>query len=321
MEMEDIFKHMNSLKKGLTVIVPAYNSSATLKELNSRIINTCKKNIKEFEIIYVNDGSEDDTWETICSFINLEKRTKSINLSKNFGQHNALLCGIREANYDTIITIDDDLQNAPEEITKLLHELNEGFDVVYGYPKREKHGFLRNLASTITKMSLKTAMGIDNAKHVSSFRAFKTNLRDAFVQYKGSFVSIDVLLSWGSNSFSAIPVNRYKRKTGKSNYTFRNLVQHALNMITGFTIVPLQIASVMGFVLSIFGLGILIFVIGRFFLQGSPVPGFPFLASIIAIFSGAQLLAIGIIGEYLARQHFRMLDKPQYFTKDKSQNN
>lgn len=321
LEVESVSKRMNSLKKGLTVIVPTYNSSPTLNELNSRIINACNKNINAFEIIYVNDGSEDDTWEAICSFINLDQRTKSINLSKNFGQHNALLCGIREANYDTIITIDDDLQNAPEEISKLLDELNKGFDVVYGFPKREKNGFLRNLASTFTKISLKTAMGIENAKHVSSFRAFKTNLRDAFVQYKGSFVSIDVLLSWGSNSFSAIPIDRDKRKTGKSNYTFRKLVQHALNMITGFTIIPLQIASVMGVVLSIFGLGILIFVIGRFFLQGSPVPGFPFLASIISIFSGAQLLAIGIIGEYLARQHFRMLDKPQYFIKDKSQNN
>lgn len=115
-------------------------------------------------------------------------------------------------------------------------------------------------------------------------------------------------------------VNHEERKTGKSNYTFRKLVRHAINMITGFSILPLQMASVMGFILSIFGLVILIFVIGRFFLQGSPVPGFPFLASIIAIFSGAQLLAIGIIGEYLARQHFRMLDKPQYFVKEKSQN-
>ncbi len=317
MEMGNILKHMNQLKKGFSIIIPVYNSSNSIKELNVRIINVFDKGNDEFEVIYVNDGSLDDAWQTICSIINPDKRIKGINLSKNFGQHNALLCGIREANYGTIITIDDDLQNPPEEIPKLLHKLNEGFDVVYGFPKEEKHGFFRNLASTFTKMSLKTAMGIENAKHVSSFRAFKTNLRDAFAQYKGSFVSIDVLLSWGSNSFSAIPVNRDKRKIGKSNYTFRKLVQHALNMITGFTTLPLQIASVMGFALSIFGLGILIFVIGRFFLQGSPVPGFPFLASIIAIFSGAQLLALGIIGEYLARMHFRVMNKPQYLVKNK----
>ena len=305
------------MTKGITLIIPVHNSAKMLRQLHARIISVLSENEIEFEIIYVNDGSTDNSWEIINDLYNQYKKVIAINLSKNYGQHNALLCGIREANYDSIVTLDDDLQNPPEEIPNLLQKLNEGFDVVYGFPKKEKHGFFRNIASTITKMALNTAMGIENAKHVSSFRAFKTNLRDAFAQYKGSFVSIDVLLSWGSNSFSAIPVNRDKRKTGKSNYTFRKLVQHALNMITGFTTLPLQIASVMGFALSIFGLGILIFVIGRFFLQGSPVPGFPFLASIIAIFSGAQLLALGIIGEYLARMHFRVMNKPQYLVKNK----
>lgn len=301
----------------ISVIVPVYNSERSIKELNKRIINVLNNEDLDYEIIYVNDASVDNSYKIIKSMSIDDENIKCIDLNKNYGQHNALLCGIREARYNTIVTLDDDLQNPPEEIPKLLKKLNEGFDVVYGYPKHEKHGFFRNISSILTKMALKTAMGIKNAKHVSSFRAFKTNLRDAFAQYKGSFVSIDVLLSWGSNSFSAIPVNRDKRKTGKSNYTFRKLVQHALNMITGFSIVPLQMASVMGFILSIFGLLILIFVIGRFFLQGSPVPGFPFLASIIAIFSGAQLLAIGIIGEYLARIHFRSMDKPQYHVTSK----
>jgi undecaprenyl-phosphate 4-deoxy-4-formamido-L-arabinose transferase len=147
---------------------------------------------------------------------------------------------------------------------------------------------------------------------VSAFRVFRTELRDSFSDYKGPFISIDVLLSWGTNSFSALPVNHEQRVEGKSNYTVRKLINHALNMITGFSVLPLQIASIIGLVLSIFGVFILIYVLGRFLLQGSPVPGFPFIASIIAIFSGAQLLAIGIIGEYLARIHFRTMNKPQY---------
>jgi undecaprenyl-phosphate 4-deoxy-4-formamido-L-arabinose transferase len=163
-----------------------------------------------------------------------------------------------------------------------------------------------------TKIALKTTMGISMARHVSAFRVFRTELRDSFSDYKGSFISIDVLLSWGTDSFSAIPVNHDQRAEGKSNYTVRKLINHALNMITGFSVLPLQIASIMGFVLALFGLLVLIYVVGRFLLQGSPVPGFSFIASIIAIFSGAQLLAIGIIGEYLARIHFRMMDKPQY---------
>ncbi len=309
------------MSKNISVIVPVFNSVDSLKELNERLLNVLNDLHVIYEIIYVDDGSQDDSHGKLKELSHSDKRITLITFSKNYGQHNALLCGIRSANYDTVITIDDDLQNPPEEIPKLLQKLSDGFDVVYGYPKKEKHSLFRNLASIFTKIALKTAMGIDNAKHVSSFRAFNTILRNSFDQYKGSFVSVDVLLSWGTNSFTAIPVDHDKRRIGKSNYTFRKLVQHALNMLTGFSILPLQIASIMGFLLSLFGLGVLIFVLIRFVLQGSPVPGFPFLASIITIFSGAQLLAIGIIGEYLARQHFRMLDKPQYFIKRKFTNN
>jgi undecaprenyl-phosphate 4-deoxy-4-formamido-L-arabinose transferase len=308
------------VKKNISIIIPVYNSEKNLNELNKRIISVLSDSGNLYEIIYINDGSIDNSEKVLYNLTQNNSKIKVISLSKNYGQHNALLCGIREAKFDTIITLDDDLQNPPEEIPQLIEKLDEGFDVVYGYPMEEQHSFLRNFASIFTKLALQTAMGIDNAKHVSSFRAFKTDLREAFHQYKGSFVSIDVLLSWGSNAFSAIPVDHNERRLGKSNYTFRKLVQHALNMITGFSVLPLQIASIMGIVLAIFGLFVLIYVVGRFLLQGSPMPGFPFIASIISIFSGAQLLAIGIIGEYLARMHFRMLDKPQYFVKEKSQN-
>jgi undecaprenyl-phosphate 4-deoxy-4-formamido-L-arabinose transferase len=269
----------------------------------------------DYEIIFINDASIDKSLDIIYSLSKNDQNIKCIDFNKNYGQHNALLCGIRQANYDLIVTLDDDLQNPPEEIPKLLEKLDQGHDVVYGYPKIEQHGFFRNVASMFTKMALKTTMGISIARHVSAFRVFRTELRDSFTDYKGSFISIDVLLSWGTNSFSAIPVNHEKRTEGQSNYTFRKLIKHALNMVTGFSVLPLQVASIIGFVLSIFGVFILIYVLGRFLLQGSPVPGFPFIASIIAIFSGAQLLAIGIIGEYLARIHFRTMNKPQYVIK------
>jgi len=297
------------------VVIPVYNSQESLSELIRRLKETLKAHCEVWEIILVNDGSTDESWSRIKRLSDNCDQLIGINLRRNFGQHNALLCGIRQAKYEFIITLDDDLQNPPEEIPKLLEKLDQGYDVVYGYPKIEKHGFFRNIASMFTKMALKTTMGISIARHVSAFRAFRTELRDSFSDYKGSFISIDVLLSWGTNSFSAIPVNHEQRAEGNSNYTVRKLINHALNMITGFSVLPLQIASIMGFVLAIFGLLVLIYVVGRFLLQGSPVPGFPFMASIIAIFSGAQLLAIGIIGEYLARIHFRTMNKPQYLIK------
>ena len=224
------------VSKNASIIVPVYNSADNLKKLNKRLVNISGNFFQEYEIIYIDDGSYDNSVEILKEIIKINQKVKLITLSKNYGQHNALLCGLRSANYEIVITLDDDLQNPPEEIPKLIEKLSDGFDVVYGYPKREKHGLFRNLSSIVTKLALKTAMGIDNAKYVSSFRAFKTNLRDSFEQYKGSVVSVDVLLSWGTSSFTAVPVNHDIRKIGRSNYTFKKLVQHALNMLTGFSI-------------------------------------------------------------------------------------
>ena len=235
-----------------------------------------------------------------------------INLMRNYGQHNALLSGIRAARYETIITMDDDLQHPPEEIGALLTKLAEGYDVVYGTPSQEQHGIWRDLASQVTKLALQSAMGSETARRASAFRAFRTQVRDAFTNYQSPVLSLDVLLTWGTTRFAAIPVRHESRRVGKSNYTLRMLITHALNMMTGFSTLPLQLASLMGFVLTIFGIGILAYVIGRYFISGDSVPGFPFLASIIAIFSGAQMFALGIIGEYIARMHFRTMERPTY---------
>ncbi len=273
---------------------------------------------ESYEVILVNDGSRDHSWETIRDFTQEYHWASGINLMRNYGQHNALLCGIRAAQYDLIVTMDDDLQHPPEEIPALMSKLEEGFDVVYGTPQREQHGLWRDLASQITKLALQSAMGADIARKVSAFRVFRAQLRDAFAAYQSPFVSIDVLLTWGTTRFSAIPVRHAPRRIGKSNYTFRKLVAHALNMVTGFSVLPLQFASIVGFAFTLFGLAVFIYVFGRYLIQGGSVPGFSFLASIIAIFSGAQLFALGIIGEYLARMHFRMMERPTYTVREKT---
>ncbi len=158
-------------------------------------------------------------------------------------------------------------------------------------------------------------MGAEIARQVSAFRAVRAEVANAFSHYEGPFVSIDVLLTWGTNRFAATPVRHEPRSQGTSGYTFRKLVTHALNMMTGFSTKPLQIASLIGFAFTLFGFGVLCYVLGRYFLQGTPVPGFPFLASIVALFSGAQLFALGIMGEYLARMHFRSMQKPPYVVR------
>jgi len=261
----------------------------------------------------------DSSWDVVCDLARRHPWIRPINLMRNFGQHNALLCGIRAAKYEIVVTMDDDLQNPPAEIPRLLQKLEQGFDVVYGVPEHEQHGILRDLASRMTKLVLQNAMGAEIARNISAFRVFRTQVREAFQQYRGPFVSIDVLLTWGTTRFVALTVRHDSRRAGISGYTLRKLIAHALNMMTGFSVLPLQFASVTGFSFTIFGLLTLAFVIGRYFIYGSPVPGFPFLASIIAVFSGAQLFALGIIGEYLARMHFRMMDRPAYTVRSAEQ--
>jgi undecaprenyl-phosphate 4-deoxy-4-formamido-L-arabinose transferase len=237
---------------------------------------------------------------------------RGINLLRNYGQHNALLCGIRAARYELTVTMDDDLQNPPEEIPKLLAKLNGGFDVVYGTPEQEAHGFLRNYASLMTKLALQNAMGAENARHVSAFRIFRTRLREAFAQYRGPYVSIDVLLTWGTRRFASVKVRCDPRTIGVSNYTVGKLVAHAMNMMTGFTTLPLQVASVIGFLCTVFGAVLLVYVLGTYYVRGGAVPGFAFIASVVTIFSGAQLFALGVFGEYLARIYLRTMDRPAY---------
>ena len=300
------------LVEGYSVVVPLYNSGAGIEELVERLGAVLGPMGRPYEIILVDDGSQDGSAGRARKIAESSPSVQTIELLRNYGQHNAILCGVRAARYAYTITLDDDLQNPPEEIPKLLAALENGFDVVYGCPIAQKHGLWRNLASRLTKFALATIMGAKIAKKVSAFRVFRTPIREAFAEYRGPFVSIDVLLTWGTTRFGAVDVEHEERAEGRSNYTFAKLVSHALNMMTGFSTTPLKVASYMGFVFTLFGLAVLAMVVGRFLIEGTEVPGFPFLASIIAIFSGVQLFALGVMGEYLARMHYRMMDRPSY---------
>jgi glycosyltransferase involved in cell wall biosynthesis len=296
----------------ISVVIPVYRSAAVLPALHLRLTAALSSLADRYEIIFVEDCGGDDSWKVIESLSRQSSNVRGIKLARNFGQHNALLCGIREARGDFIVTMDDDLQNPPEEIPNLLAKLNEGYDVVYGSPVKERHGLMRDLASKITKMVLQGAMGANTARKISAFRVFRTPVRNAFAAYGSPFVNIDVLLTWGTTRFTALNVRHEKRAVGDSGYTVRKLIIHAINMMTGFSTMPLQIASVMGFIFSLFGFFVLAYVLVGYFINGVSVPGFTFIASVIAIFSGAQLFALGIMGEYLARMHFRTMERPPF---------
>ncbi|MFT5497124.1 MAG: glycosyltransferase involved in cell wall biosynthesis [Kiritimatiellia bacterium] len=300
------------LTPGISIVVPVYRSSESLPPLIEELGKVLPTLTEQFECILVNDGSPDNSRAVMHELSEKHAWIKPINMLRNFGQHNALLCGIRHARYDVLVTMDDDLQHPPAEIAKLLARLNEGYDVVYGPPEREKHSLFRNLASFITKLALQGAMGAETARQSSAFRVFRTRLRRAFADYQSPNVSIDVLLTWATTKFSAVPVRHEPRAYGTSGYTVRKLISHALNMMTGFSTLPLRFANVIGFCIILFGFGVFLHVMYLKIRYETSVPGFAFLSIIISVFAGAQLMSLGIMGEYLARMHTRMMDRPTY---------
>lgn len=300
----------------ISIVIPCYYSGPNLAELIGELHQTLPTLCGHYEIILVNDGSKDETWETISFLAQKSPYVKGLNLMRNFGQHNALFVGIQEAQYDYIITMDDDLQHPPSELHKLLAALDEGQDLVYGVPEKEQHGLWRNLASVITKKTLERTLNIHFASDTSAFRAFRQELSKIFTAQIGPFVDVDALLCWGTRNICAVKVRRDPRKYGTSNYTFRKLVMHAINMVTSFSILPLRLASMIGFFFTLFGLGTFGYVMFVYFYHGVTVQGFTFTASIISLFSGAQLFSIGILGEYLARVHYRSMGYPSALVRD-----
>lgn len=300
---------------GLSIVVPVFEARESLGELTLRLKAALEGQVASFEVIFVDDGSRDGSFELIETLARDHSFVRGIALMRNYGQHNALLAGIRSAEHDVVVTMDDDLQHRPEDVMSLVRALTADVDLVYGVARNEEHGFWRNVSSRITKASMASAVGDDMARVASAFRAFRRHLRDAFENTNDPFVSLDVLLSWGTSRIATAAVDMDVRKHGRSGYTFGKLVRHALNMATGYSLLPLRLVTTMGFALSFVGVLILAFVVGRYFVTGSSIPGFPFLASIVALFSGAQLFALGVLGEYLGRMFFRSMQRPAFAVK------
>lgn len=296
----------------VSVVVPVYNSQATLGALVTRLVPVLEACAAMHEIILVNDGSQDGSWEVVQDLARRFPQVRGADLARNSGQHNALLCGIRLARYDVIITIDDDLQNQPEDIPALIESLREGNEVVYGQPLRRHWGPVRNAASHVMKLALRTTMSASTAEIVGGFRAFRAQVRDAFAEYRAPITNIDVMLTWGASRFAAVRVAHEPRRHGRSGYSYYRLFVHTWNMVTGFSTLPLQVATAIGFSFTFMGLGTLAYALVRYWMFGAVVQGFTFLTSIISIYAGAQLFAIGIIGEYLGRMFQRTSGQPGY---------
>lgn len=295
----------------LSVVIPVYRSAGTLDELCRRLVVTLESMGVSFEILLVEDCGGDDSWLRIQQLAANDMRIRGIQLSRNFGQHAATICGFEHTRGEWVATLDDDLEQIPERLPDLYRKAAEGYDLVYGiYPQRT-HRAWRNLTSTVAQRAFRTAIPTLTYAY-SSYRVIRGRLARELRRFDSPFPFVDGYLSWLTNRIGHVETPHGKRAHGTSNYTLRKLVTHTINIFVTFSDIPLRLASWLG--LFAFALGMLWFgvIIVRYLLGGISVSGFASIMAGILFFGGVQLLMLGIFGEYLGRMNFKSSRKPLF---------
>lgn len=285
----------------ISVVIPVYKGADSLNELYERLKETLEKITQNFEIILVDDCSPDHSFKIIKEIYRKDLRVRFIRLMRNFGQHNAIMCGFNHAQGDYVITIDDDLQNPPEEISKLLNKIEEGFDAVIGRPTEKKHVAYRNFGSFLVGKSYKVIFGKPKDIKMSSFRVLRRELVEAIIKVKTPNPMVDALILCNTLNIANVDVKHAERRYGKSNYSPSRSVKLALDLLVNYSTIPLRIISLNGFVFSLIGLLVGIYVIIMKLFGAFPVEGWTSVISLLSIFSGVILMSFGVVGEYLAR--------------------
>jgi polyisoprenyl-phosphate glycosyltransferase len=299
----------------LSVVIPVYRSAETLRELVRRLNAVLADAGLEYELIFVDDCSPDRSWD-ILEELHREhpERIHAIQLMRNYGQHNALMCGFRHARGATIVTMDDDLQNPPEEIPKLLAAMRErDLDLVYGRYEAKQHRSWRNLGSTIVNAFFKLVFR--TSIRVTSFRIMRRELMASICRYDLNFTFIDGLLAWNTQRVGETLVAHHPRREGRSGYSIAKLLLLALNLFTNFSLLPLQVISVIGSLTAALGLGLGVYYLVLHLLSQITVPGYASIMVAVLTLGGLQLLSLGVMGEYLGRLHLNVNRKPQYVTR------
>lgn len=313
---------MGKRNKKLSIVIPLYNSEKTIVQLIDKIVLDLTQEFVEIELVLINDGSVDSTHQVVKGI--LEKfpgQIRYMKLAKNFGEHNAVMCGLNHVTGDYSVIIDDDFQNPPSEIIKLADKISDGYSVVYSYYEKKRHSIFRNLGSRFNNWVATKLLKKPKDLYLSSFKILSKDLVQNIINYKGPFPYIDGLILQSTENIGTQLCKHEKSERGRSNYSISKLVKLWLNVFTGFSITPLRIASIIGFVISGFAILLMLFFFvsylsgGIFFKQVIP-PGWASLIIVVTFFGGIQLILIGIIGEYLGRLFLTTNQTPQFIVEE-----
>ena len=296
----------------LSIVIPVYNGADSIEQLVKVIFEQLQNQV-DLEIVLVNDCSLDESWEKLV-FLQTTYASKiiAVDLSSNFGEHNAVMAGYHYCHGDYIVNIDDDFQNPPSEILKLLEEIRIGYDVVYSIYSKKQHSLFRNLGSKLNDKMANIMLKKPHNLYLSSFRIISASLLRQIIQYEGPYPYIDGLILRATSKISQLEVVHEFRRDGTSNYTFVKLIRLWSNMFFNFSLTPLRVATILGGIFSMFGfLGAIIFVIEKL-LHPEIQIGWASLMVSVFILSGIQLFMFGIIGEYIGRIFLSQNKTPQF---------
>ncbi|MFH1369589.1 MAG: glycosyltransferase family 2 protein [Elusimicrobiota bacterium] len=310
---------MQRKKHKLSVVIPVFNSEKTIGGLVDEIMRVLDD--YNFEIVLVNDASKDNS-HAVCVEKQIEnpKIVRYFRLSRNFGEHNTVIAGLNQCIGDYAIIMDDDFQNPPEEIIKVYeYMLNNHYDVIYTRYEHKKHNWFRNFGSWMNdRMSVLLLKKPENL-YLSSFKCVNRFIINEITKYRAPYTYIDGLILRVTANIGQMTVVHHERKEGKSNYTLWKLTSLWLNMFINFSVLPLRISFMIGALLTLFGVGMIIYFILLMLVfdpYGEWPAGWPSLIVCVITFSGAQLISLGLIGEYLGKMYLSYNSTPQFIIKE-----
>lgn len=295
----------------ISIVIPVYNSSRILESLYKSISETLNWNYS-YEIIFINDCSQDNSWEKIVMLSRQYDSIIGVNLRKNSGQDNAILAGLRASQGNYCVIMDDDLQHHPGDILKLYEECKKGFDVCFANFVERKQNGIKVIGSGFNGKMAEVLISKPKHIYLSPFKIITKSVVNEIVKFAGPYPYIDGIILTITQNLTQVEVEHQSRFSGKSNYTFFKSVSVFMKMFTGFSIIPLRLATLSGVITTIVGFGLLIIYLYEYFITKNFIAGWTTVVALIIFFGGMILTTLGIIGEYIGRIYLTLNNKPQY---------
>ncbi len=302
----------------LSIVVPVYRSASILPQLVEQIRTEMVKEeiVDSFELILINDASPDNSWQVICSLAQAHPFIKGISLRRNFGQHNAIMAGLNHIRGEFVVLMDDDLQHPPSAIGEMVSALENGYDVCYANYVNRQHALWKKLGSQFNDWVATRLLDKPKGLYLSSFKGLRKGVAQEIIRYDGPYAYVDGLILDVTRSITSIDIEHQARHEGEGNYNLRRSISLWMKMATSFSVLPLRLATYLGFALAGLSLAMIVFIVVQKFLHPEFPPGWSSLIATVLLIGGVQTLCIGMIGEYLGRTYLKLNRKPQFVIGD-----